>query len=142
PTPFPYTTLFRSTGSQRIGLYGIKKKLLPKVWSDLDMRSASAYGKKTRSVKSCVCKAFCRFGPQFTTRLGIRLEEAFEYIDTPHKFIMGVSVCPRSCVESGVKDLGVISVENGFDIYIGVNDGTEVTIGQYVTTVKTEDDVI
>ena len=37
------------------------------------MRSASAYG-KTRSVKSCVGKEFCRFGTQYTTRLGIRLE--------------------------------------------------------------------
>ena len=27
---------------------------------------------------------------------------------------MGVSGCPRSCVESGVKDFGVISVENGY----------------------------
>ncbi|ATH64436.1 nitrite reductase large subunit [Staphylococcus nepalensis] len=134
--------LVKVTGSQRIGLYGIKKELLPKVWSDLGMRSASAYGKKTRSVKSCVGKAFCRFGTQFTTRLGIRLEEAFEYIDTPHKFKMGVSGCPRSCVESGVKDFGVISVENGFQIYIGGNGGTEVTIGQYLTTVETEDEVI
>lgn len=42
---------------------------------DLGMRSASAYGKKTRSVKSCVGKEFCRFGTQYTTRLGIRLEK-------------------------------------------------------------------
>ena len=88
------------------------------------MRSASAYG-KTRSVKSCVGKEFC-FGTQYTTRLGIRLEKTFEYIDTPHKFKMGVSGC---CVESGVKDFGVISVENGFQIYIGGNGGTDVTVG-------------
>ena len=52
--------------------------------------------------------------------------KTFEYIDTPHKFKMGVSGCPRSCVESGVKDFGIISVENGFQIYIGGNGGTEV----------------
>lgn len=105
------------------------------------MRSASAYG-KTRSVKSCVGKEFCRFGTQYTTQLGIRLEKTFEYIDTPHKFKMGVSGCPRSCVESGVKDFGVISVENGFQLYIGGNGGTEVTKGQLLTTVETEDEVI
>lgn len=55
---------------------------------------------------------------------------------------MGVSGCPRSCVESGVKDFGVISVENGFQIYIGGNGGTEVTKGQFLTTVATEDEVI
>ena len=106
------------------------------------MRSASAYGKKTRSVKSCVGKEFCRFGTQYTARLGIRVEKTFEYIDTPHKFKMGVSGCPRSCVESGVKDFGVISVENGYQIYIGGNGGTEVTVGQLLTTVETEDQVV
>ncbi|WAE39961.1 nitrite reductase large subunit NirB [Staphylococcus pasteuri] len=134
--------LVKVTGSQRVGLYGLKKDELPQVWKDLGMRSASAYGKKTRSVKSCVGKEFCRFGTQYTTRLGIRLEKTFEYIDTPHKFKMGVSGCPRSCVESGVKDFGVISVENGYQLYIGGNGGTEVTRGQFLTTVETEDDVI
>ncbi|MHD0396893.1 nitrite reductase large subunit NirB [Staphylococcus simulans] len=134
--------LVKVTGSQRIGLYGINKEDLPKVWKDLGMRSASAYAKKTRSVKSCVGKEFCRFGTQYTTRLGIRLEKTFEYIDTPHKFKMGVSGCPRSCVESGVKDFGVIGVENGFQIYVGGNGGTEVVKGQFLTTVETEDDVI
>lgn len=135
-------SLVKVTGSQRVGLYGLKKEELPKVWEDLGMRSASAYGKKTRSVKSCVGKEFCRFGTQYTTRLGIRLEKTFEYIDTPHKFKMGVSGCPRSCVESGVKDFGVISVENGYQIYIGGNGGTDVTVGKLLTTVETEDEVI
>lgn len=135
-------SLVKVTGSQRVGLYGLKKEELPSVWEDLGMRSASAYGKKTRSVKSCVGKEFCRFGTQYTTQLGIRLEKTFEYIDTPHKFKMGVSGCPRSCVESGVKDFGVISVENGFQLYIGGNGGTEVTKGQLLTTVETEDEVI
>ncbi|MCH4419754.1 nitrite reductase large subunit NirB [Staphylococcus haemolyticus] len=134
--------LVKVTGSQRVGLYGLKKEELPKVWEDLGMRSASAYGKKTRSVKSCVGKEFCRFGTQYTTRLGIRLEKTFEYIDTPHKFKMGVSGCPRSCVESGVKDFGVISVENGYQIYIGGNGGTDVTVGKLLTTVETEEEVI
>lgn len=134
--------LVKVTGSQRIGLYGVKKEELPKVWEDLDMRSASAYGKKTRSVKSCVGKEFCRFGTQYTTKLGIRLEKTFEYIDTPHKFKMGVSGCPRSCVESGVKDFGVIGVENGFQIYVGGNGGTAVEIAEHLTTVETEDEVV
>lgn len=134
--------LVKVTGSQRVGLYGLKKEELPSVWEDLGMRSASAYGKKTRSVKSCVGKEFCRFGTQYKTQLGIRLEKTFEYIDTPHKFKMGVSGCPRSCVESGVKDFGMISVENGFQLYIGGNGGTEVTKGQLLTTVETEDEVI
>lgn len=134
--------LVKVTGSQRIGLYGVKKEDLPKVWEDLDMTSASAYAKAVRSVKTCVGAAFCRFGTQDSMSLGIKLEERFEFIDTPHKFKMGVSACPRSCAESAVKDFGVIGVENGFQIYIGGNGGTEVREAQLLTTVETEQEVI
>lgn len=134
--------LVKITGSQRIGLYGVKKEDLPDIWEELDMTSASAYAKAVRSVKTCVGANFCRFGTQDSMGLGIKLEERFEYIDTPHKFKMGVSACPRSCVESGVKDFGVIGLENGFQIYIGGNGGTEVKEAQLLTTVVTEQEVI
>ncbi|QTH42597.1 NAD(P)/FAD-dependent oxidoreductase [Cohnella sp. LGH] len=134
--------LVKVTGSQRIGLYGVNKEDLPAMWEELDMTSASAYAKAVRSVKTCVGANFCRFGTQDSMGLGIKLEERYEYIDTPHKFKMGVSACPRSCVESGVKDFGVIGVENGFQIYIGGNGGTEVKEATLLTTVETEQEVI
>ncbi|KMS02071.1 hypothetical protein FE66_15030, partial [Staphylococcus aureus] len=93
-------------------------------------------------VKSCYGKKFCRFGPQYTPRLDFRLEKTFEHIETPHKFKMGVSGCPRSCLESGVKDLGIIAVETGFQIYSGGNDGTEVEKDEFLPTVETEVEVI
>ncbi|MFB9759725.1 nitrite reductase large subunit NirB [Ectobacillus funiculus] len=134
--------LIKLTGGQRIGLYGIKKKDLPSVWEDLEMPSGYAYGKTLRTVKTCVGAAFCRFGTQDSMSLGIALEKKFERIDTPHKVKMGVSACPRSCVESGVKDFGVIGVENGFQIYIGGNGGTEVKEAQLLCTVKTDEEVL
>lgn len=134
--------LVKVTGSQRIGLYGVKKQDLPEMWEELDMTAASAYAKAVRSVKTCVGANFCRFGTQDSMGLGIKLEERFEFIDTPHKFKMGVSACPRSCVESGVKDFGVIGVDNGFQIYIGGNGGTDVKEGKLLTTAETEQEVI
>lgn len=86
--------------------------------------------RKHAQLKAVLVKSLS-IGTQYTTRLGIRLEKTFEYIDTPHKFKMGVSGCPRSCVESGVKDFGIISVENGFQIYIGGNGGTEVEKAEF-----------
>lgn len=134
--------MVKVTGSQRIGLYGVKKEELPKIWEELEMTSAGAYAKAVRSVKTCVGANFCRFGTQDSMGLGIKLEQRYEFIDTPHKFKMGVSACPRSCVESGVKDFGVIGVENGFQIYIGGNGGTEVREGVLLTTAETEQEVI
>ncbi|MGG5315320.1 nitrite reductase large subunit NirB [Enterococcus sp. AZ072] len=134
--------LVKVTGSQRIGLYGVKKEDLPKIWEELDMVAAQAYGKVFRSVKTCVGQSFCRFGTQKTMELGVRIEENFEYIDTPHKFKVGVSGCPRSCVESAVKDFGIIGVENGFQIMIGGNGGTELVEAQHLVTAETEDEVV
>ncbi|EOH93364.1 nitrite reductase [NAD(P)H], large subunit [Enterococcus haemoperoxidus ATCC BAA-382] len=134
--------MVKVTGSQRIGLYGVKKEDLPKIWEELDMKSAGAYAKAVRSVKTCVGANFCRFGTQDSMGLGIKLEQRYEFIDTPHKFKMGVSACPRSCVESGVKDFGIIGVDNGFQIYVGGNGGTEIKEAVLLTTVETEQEVI
>lgn len=134
--------LVKVTGSQRIGLYGVKKADLPKIWEELDMVAAQAYGKVFRSVKTCVGKNFCRFGTQDTMGLGVKLEETFEYLDTPHKFKVGVSGCPRSCVESAVKDFGIIGVENGFQVMIGGNGGTELVEAKMLGTFETEAEVI
>ena len=114
------------------------KRRITKYGEDLGMRSASAYGKKTRSVKSCVGKEFCRFG-KYTTRLGIRLEK---HLNTSILINSKWVYQAESCVESGVKDFGIISVENGFQIYIGGNGGTEVEKAEFLTTVETEDEVI
>lgn len=137
-----YNAFLKVTGGQRIGLYGIKKEDLPNVWTDLGMQSGYAYGKTLRTVKTCVGSTYCRFGTQDSMKLGIMLEKRFERLDTPHKLKMGVSACPRSCVEVGTKDFGVIGVENGFQIYIGGNGGTEVKEAKLLCTVQTEDDVI
>ncbi|MFX3622489.1 MAG: nitrite reductase large subunit NirB [Ectobacillus sp.] len=134
--------LIKLTGGQRIGLFGIKKEDLPNVWEDLDMLSGYAYGKTLRTVKTCVGATFCRYGTQDSMSLGVALEKKFERIDTPHKVKMGVSACPRSCVESGVKDFGVIGVENGFQIYVGGNGGTELKEAKLLTTVKTDEEVL
>lgn len=134
--------LVKITGASRIGLYGVKKEDVPHVWEDLGMRSGYAYSKSLRNVKSCVGSAFCRFGTQDSLGLGIKLEQAIEMVDTPHKMKMGVTGCPRNCAEVLTKDFGVVCVENGYQLYFGGNGGTEVRECDSLITVKTEEEVI
>lgn len=134
--------LVKITGASRVGLYGVKKEDVPKIWADLEMRSGYAYSKSLRNVKSCVGSRFCRFGTQDSLGLGIRLEQEIEMVDTPHKMKMGVSGCPRNCAEVLTKDFGVVCVENGYQLYIGGNGGTEVRQCDSLTTVTTEDEVL
>jgi nitrite reductase (NADH) large subunit len=134
--------LVKLTGGQRIGLFGVKKEDLPAIWEDLAMPSGYAYGKTLRTVKTCVGSQFCRYGTQDTMGLGIKLEKKFERLDTPHKVKMGVSGCPRNCAEAGIKDIGFVGVDDGFEIYVAGNGGTDLRAGDLFGKVKTEEEAI
>jgi nitrite reductase (NADH) large subunit len=130
------------TGGQRIDLLGVSKQDLPRVWKDLDMPSGHAYAKALRTVKTCVGSEWCRFGVQDSTRMGIDLEHAFWKMQAPHKVKMAVSGCPRNCAESGIKDVGVIGVESGWEIYVAGNGGIKTEVAQFLVKVKTPEEVL
>ena len=111
------------TGGQRIDLLGVKKADLPAVWQDLGMPSGHAYAKALRTVKTCVGSEWCRFGTQDSTQMGKDLERALWRMYAPHKVKLAVSGCPRNCAESGIKDVGVIGVDSGWEIYVAGNGG-------------------
>ncbi len=130
------------TGGQRIDLFGVTKEDLPNVWADLDMPSGFAYGKSLRTVKTCVGSEWCRFGVQNSTQMGIDIELAFDRMWTPHKLKIAVSGCPRNCAEASIKDVGVIGVDSGWEIYVGGNGGIKTEVAQFLVKVKTHDEVM
>lgn len=134
--------LVKLTGGQRIGLFGVKKEDLPSMWEELDMPSGYAYGKTLRTVKTCVGAQFCRYGTQDSMALGMELEKKFERLDTPHKVKMGVSACPRNCSEAGIKDIGFVGIEGGWEIYVAGNGGVDLRAGDLLCTVKTQAEVM
>ena len=134
--------LVKLTGGQRIGLFGVKKEDLPAMWVELDMPSGYAYGKTLRTVKTCVGAQFCRYGTQDSMALGIELEKKFERLDTPHKVKMGVSACPRNCSEAGIKDIGFVGIDGGWEIYVAGNGGVDLRPGDLLCTVKTQAEVM
>ena len=130
------------TGGQRIDLLGVKKEDLPNVWADLDMPSGHAYGKALRTVKTCVGSEWCRFGTQDSTQMGIDLEKVFFKMWAPHKVKLAVSGCPRNCAEVAIKDVGVIGVDSGWEIYVAGNGGIKTEVAQFLVKVKTTEEVL
>ena len=130
------------TGGQRLDLLGIRKEDLPAVWKDLDMPSGHAYAKALRTVKTCVGSEWCRFGTQDSTRMGQELERALWRMQAPHKVKLAVSGCPRNCAESGIKDVGVIGVDSGWEIYVAGNGGIKTEVAQFFCKVKTHAEVL
>ena len=130
------------TGGQRIDLLGVKKEDLPAVWQDLGMPSGLAYAKGLRTVKTCVGSEWCRFGTQNSTLMGQQLERALARMYAPHKVKLAVSGCPRNCAEAGIKDVGVIGVDSGWEIYIGGNGGIKTEVAQFLVKLKTHEEVM
>jgi nitrite reductase (NADH) large subunit len=130
------------TGGQRIDLLGVRKEDLPKVWADLDMPSGHAYGKALRTVKTCVGSEWCRFGVQDSTHMGIDLERSLYGMWSPHKVKLAVSGCPRNCAEAGIKDVGVIGVDSGWEIYVAGNGGIKTEVALFLAKVKTREEVL
>ncbi|MDN0073775.1 nitrite reductase large subunit NirB [Crenobacter sp. SG2303] len=136
-----HVPMVKVTGGQRIDLLGVKKEDLVNVWKDLGMQSGHAYGKSIRTVKTCVGSEFCRFGTQNSTQMGIELETMLANMWSPHKVKLAVSGCPRNCAEAGIKDVGVIAVDSGWELYVGGNGGIKTEVAQFLCKVKTADEV-
>ena len=130
------------TGGQRIDLLGVKKEDLVKVWKDIGMPSGHAYAKALRTVKTCVGSEWCRMGTQDSTQLGKDLERAMWRMYAPHKVKFAVSGCPRNCAEAGIKDVGIIGVDSGWEMYIAGNGGIKTEVAHFFTKLKTAEEVM
>jgi len=130
------------TGGQRIDLLGVKKEDLQGVWNDIGMPCGHAYAKALRTVKTCVGSEWCRMGTQDSTQMGKDLERAMWRMYAPHKVKFAVSGCPRNCAESGIKDVGIIGVDSGWEMYIGGNGGIKTEVAHFLTKLKTAEEVL
>lgn len=135
--------MVKITGGQRLDLLGIPKEKLPDVWKDLGMPSGHAYTKSFRTCKTCVGSDFCRYGVGDSTSLGIKVEQRFQGIESPHKMKLATCGCPRNCAEATTKDLGAVAIEGGkWEVYIGGAAGSTVRKGDVLCIVDTHDQVL
>lgn len=114
------------TGGQRIDLFGAQLHELPVIWQELidaGFETGHAYGKSLRTVKSCVGNTWCRFGVDDSMTLALNLENRYKGLRSPHKIKFAVSGCTRECAEAQSKDIGLISTENGWNMYVCGNGG-------------------
>ena len=130
------------TGGQRIDLLGVKKEDLQAVWNDIGMPSGHAYAKALRTVKTCVGSEWCRMGTQDSTQMGKDLERAMWRMYAPHKVKFAVSGCPRNCAEAGIKDVGIIGVDSGWEMVVAGNGGIKTEVAHFFTKLKTAEEVL
>ncbi|PLC50256.1 nitrite reductase (NAD(P)H) [Pollutimonas subterranea] len=121
-----YELYTKITGGQRIDLFGAELHQLPDIWAELiaaGFETGHAYGKSTRTVKSCVGSTWCRYGVQDSVKMALDIEHRYKGLRAPHKLKFAVSGCTRECAEAQSKDIGVIATENGWNLYVCGNGG-------------------
>ncbi|MBV4537440.1 nitrite reductase large subunit NirB [Pseudomonas urmiensis] len=121
-----YDLYTKITGGQRIDLFGAQLHELPLIWGELieaGFETGHAYGKSTRTVKSCVGSTWCRYGVQDSVGMALRLEDRYKGLRSPHKLKFAVSGCTRECAEAQSKDIGVIATDKGWNLYVCGNGG-------------------
>ena len=74
--------------------------------------------------------------------MGRELELALWRMYAPHKVKIAVSGCPRNCAESGIKDVGVIGVDSGWEMYVAGNGGIKTDVAQFFCKVSTHEEVL
>ena len=121
-----YDLYTKITGGQRIDLFGAQVHELPLIWRELidaGFETGHAYGKATRTVKSCVGSTWCRYGVLDSVGMAIAIENRYKGLRAPHKLKFAVSGCTRECAEAQSKDVGVIATEIGWNLYVCGNGG-------------------
>lgn len=111
-------------GGQCIDMLGIKKEDLLVVWVDFGKVGfvfGYVYVKGFRMVKICVGIDWCWFGIQDFIGFGVKIEKFMWGFWILVKVKMVVFGCLWNCVEVICKDVGVICVDSGYEIYfVGV----------------------
>ena len=80
--------------------------------------------------------------PRFIGNSGVKLEKMLFGMWAPHKVKLAVSGCPRNCAEAGIKDVGVIGVDSGYELYIAGNGGIKTEVAMFMCKVKNDSDVL
>jgi len=111
------------TNAQRIALVGLRQDQVDAVWAALGMPTGHAVGDCVRSVKACPGTTFCKRGQRDSLAVGQVLDQLQHGRKLPAKFKIGVSGCPNQCSETAIKDIGLVGLRNGWDVWVGGSGG-------------------
>lgn len=111
------------TSAARIAIVGLREEVIDSVWKDLSCDPGAAVGLCVRSVKACPGTTFCKRGKQDSLAMGLYLDKRYHGMELPGKLKMGVSGCPNQCAETCIKDIGLVGMPEGWEIFVGGNGG-------------------
>ncbi|WHY02667.1 nitrite reductase large subunit NirB [Neobacillus sp. DY30] len=130
------------TSDQRIHLLGVKKEALSQVWADLNMPLCTPHVNGVQNIKTCIGEHICSCNKKTSIELAVSIEKQLEFLTTPYRVKMGISSCLHNGAGSTTKDVGVIRVDRGWEIYVGGSSGRHVRSGELLYVAATPEEAM
>ncbi|UQD51885.1 NAD(P)/FAD-dependent oxidoreductase [Bacillus methanolicus] len=103
------------------------------------------YRNKVQNVTTCLGELDCQCDKQPSLQLAVSLEKKTEFLSTPYRLKIVISACMHNVADTITKDIGVIKIDRGWEIYVGGSSGPDVRAGQLLCiagTVREATDMI
>ncbi|MDQ0191732.1 nitrite reductase large subunit NirB [Paenibacillus wynnii] len=127
----------------QLGLLGIAASDVKAVMSDLNMPiSGPVYGKTVSTIGTCSGIRYSVDAMQDSIGLGVTLEKKLERLQMPQEIKIGVSASPHNRAGSLTKDIGIVGVPGGWEMYVGGNGERHVKPGQLLYTAETNEELL
>ncbi|MDC3418438.1 nitrite reductase large subunit NirB [Aquibacillus salsiterrae] len=130
------------TSDQRIHLNNIKQEDLPAIWTELDMNLHSVTANTIKIINTSNGNDLCNCDKQPANELTARLDKETEFVKVPYQIRIGVSTCMHHRDRSITKDVGLIKIDRGWEIYVGGSSGRNQRAAELLTVADTKEDAV
>lgn len=131
------------TGAQRIAFLGLEPEKLAELRQECNIGSEPPHkSNRLHYVQACPGSRWCKYATGDSLQLGKKLEKITLKTPLPAKVKVGVSGCRMCCCESWVRDVGLISQKNGWNVIFGGNGAGNPRIGDLIAENLSDDEVV
>jgi nitrite reductase (NADH) large subunit len=97
---------------------------------------------KMITIKSCFSEDGCACNKQVSLKLAKQIEQLTEFLHMPNRIKIGISACIHNGADSTTKDIGLIRMQRGWEIYIGGSSGRDVRAGVLLCIAESEEEAV
>lgn len=94
------------------------------------------------NIKTCIDENLCSCNKQTALDMAAYIKEITESLLTPSRIKIGISACIHNGADSTTKDIGLIRIDRGWEIYVGGSSGWDVQTGKLLCVAETHDEVV
>ncbi len=136
--------LVKLTGGAHLDLLGIAEEQVGAIGAEIGHQASRtpSYGRTITSVATCSGKDYDRSAIQDSIQMGIQLEHRLEGLQMPTQVSVAVSASPLHRAGTLSKDLGLVGVPGGWEIYVGGSAGTKLRQAELFCMEPTEETVL